>query len=70
MKKQVLIFSSPPGVVALAVEELQFLFTQLGVGYLDADLAKISVALRVGGPVGQQVLRAQLLLDLLEGDVD
>src|SRR4051812_21033295 len=61
-------FPSPPlRVVALAVEEAQFLFAQLGVDDLDADLAERAVAPGVGGAVGQQILRAQLLLNLREG---
>src|SRR5919198_4558179 len=60
-------FILPPRVVALAVEEAELLFAQRGVGDLDLHLAQRPVAGAVGGRVGDEVLRAQLVLDLREG---
>src|SRR2546423_14398640 len=54
-------------VVALAVEEAEVLFAQFGVGDLDLELAEAAVLRAVDGRVGDEVLRAELLLDLGEG---
>src|SRR5207237_822912 len=55
------------GEVALAIGEAQALFAQVGVGDVELDLAELPVARLVGRRVGDQVLRAQLLLNLREG---
>jgi hypothetical protein len=50
------IFTLPLRVVALAVEEAEFIFAQLGVGDLDLYFAVFAVGLAVGGGVGDEVL--------------
>src|SRR5437588_575073 len=55
------------GEVALAVGKAQFLFAQFGVDDLDLDLAERAVLRLVRGRVGDEVLRAQLVLNLREG---
>ena len=57
------------GVVALPVVEAEFFLAECGVRDLDGDAAVGAVAFFVRGRVGQQVLRAQLLVDLREGGV-
>src|SRR2546421_12907779 len=68
MKKQVLPenFSSLFSVIALPVEKSEFLFAQIRVGDFDFDLAERAIALTVRWRVGDQVLRAQLGLNLCE----
>src|ERR1043165_10178791 len=55
------------GEVALAVCEPELLFAQFGVDDLDFDLAEGAVLRLVRGRVGDEVLRAQLVLNLREG---
>ena len=54
------------GVVALAVEQTDVLPAEFGVGDLDLNLAEAAVRRAVRRRVGDEVLRAQLLLDLGE----
>src|SRR5688572_27491389 len=54
-------------VVALTVVEAEVLLPESGVGDFDLEAAVGAVAGAVGGGVGDEVLRAQLLLDLGEG---
>src|SRR5256714_2023298 len=53
--------------VALAVREAQIFFAQFGVDHFDLHLAEGSVLRTVEGRVGDEVLRAQLVLNLREG---
>src|SRR5204863_7683915 len=53
--------------VALAVGEAQIFFAQFGVDHFDLHLAEGSVLRTVEGRVGDEVLRAQLVLNLREG---
>src|ERR1044071_252125 len=55
------------GEVALAVGEAQLRLLQLGVDHVDLHLAEGAVLRLVRGRVGDEVLRAQVFLNLREG---